>query len=106
MIHNALTGETNIELAGGDDVHSDPVQGLAQLGLFVFGLLVHQQLWLKHETDSCGCSPCCSGAVADDEAEEEEQLQRSAELLAKRRQSLSMREKRASAMLQSGKTMF
>lgn len=65
-----FAGSTNIELAGGNHVRSDPVQGAVQLVLFVLGLLAHWRLWLRTDTTAgplCMCG-CCPGAAADEEA--------------------------------------
>lgn len=78
-VQEYLAGYDDIELAGGNDVHSDPLQGLIQLGLFVVGLLIHQRLWLRSDDGGGGgclggacasydCCPCCS-----DEAERAEE---------------------------------
>mmetsp|Transcript_37896 Transcript_37896/g.100220 ORF Transcript_37896/g.100220 Transcript_37896/m.100220 type:complete len:373 (+) Transcript_37896:30-1148(+) len=79
-IQDYLVGADDIELAGGDDVHSDPLQGMLQLGLFAVGLLIHQKVWLQNEGGRehgfcggvCGCCGCCGCGEDEDDDEHEE----------------------------------
>lgn len=61
-LSDAYHGRTALELAGGDSVAADPIQGGVQLGLFVVGVWLHGTCCAgrEHGEESL-CESCCCG---------------------------------------------
>ena len=72
LLEYRSSGDTTLDLAGGDDVTSSVYQGGLQLGLFFAGVWLHRER-CGGCARSCSCLDCCGCCAEEDDEEQQQQ---------------------------------